>query len=278
MIGLSSSYFATKGFGLRDSIINCSELGFSLIELGAAHKYSVSEGSPFAVIKKIRKGFPEKAFTIHGLFPPLAKQVWFNPSLGLTKENKLIAGDMLKAARIVEAEAIGFHPGFLYEMGLEWKKEGYAEAVKLRELNKAESFENLFEVIDFFFKKNSSGTRIAIENIKSQDGALVSGFQGFKKVFKEFPELGLLFDTGHAQCDGTLSGLLKLQEKIFEVHLHSNRKGQDVHAPINSKFLSKLKSIKRIKKIPIILEHFSNVKEEEILKEKRLVENWMEKN
>jgi len=278
LIGLSSSYFATKGFGLKDSIINCSEMGFNLIELGAAHKYSVHEGNPFEIIKKIRKDFPEKTFTIHGLFPPQKKGVWFNPSLGLTKENKLIAGNMLKAARIVEAEVIGFHPGFLFEMGLEWKKEGYAEAVKLRELEREESFSNLFDVISFFFKKNSSDTKIAIENIKTQDGALISGFQGFGKVFREFPELGLLFDTGHAQCDSTLKGLIGLHEKIFEIHLHSNSNGKDVHRPVNSKFLSKLKSIKRIKRIPIILEHFKNVKEEEILKEKSLVEKWMEKN
>ncbi|MFH1545328.1 MAG: hypothetical protein ABIE23_04575 [archaeon] len=150
MIGLSSSYFASKNFSIYDSVKNISELGFNLAEIGAAHKF---EENLFETTKKIKKDFPELQFTIHGLFPPWKENFWFNPALGLTPRNKKVIDNLFRAAEILEAEIISFHPGFLGVVEYRKNPKGYAEAVLAKKLNKEKATKKLLEVLDYVVKK-----------------------------------------------------------------------------------------------------------------------------
>lgn len=272
MIGLSSSYFASKGFSIYDSVKNIRELGFTLAEIGAAHKF---EPKMFETIKKIKTDFPELEFTIHGLFPPWKENFWFNPALGLTPQNKKVIDNLFKAAEILEAEIISFHPGFLGVVEYRRHPKGYAEAVLTKKLNKEEATKKLFEVLDYIVKKNNSiGIKIALENINSnEDNALVSG-NDFRQIFTDFPSLGLLFDVGHAIADNTTNSLIELKNKIIQIHLHVPN-NENIHLPVQKEDLKLIQDIPNLKEIPIVLEHFKNIPVEEILEEKKLVEGFL---
>jgi len=98
-------------------------------------------------------------------------------------------------------------------------------------------------------------------------------------LFREFHDLGMLFDMGHSLFESQLDILLpKFHKKIIEMHMHySNPKSAicktDQHAPLPEDFdLRKLAKIKQIKKIPLVLEHGLDVSEAQILKEKEMIE------
>ena len=67
MIGISSSWLAIRGMSIKESIEKGFELGFDLVELGAAHK---CEENAIETVMKLRKKYPDKQFTLHALFPP----------------------------------------------------------------------------------------------------------------------------------------------------------------------------------------------------------------
>ena len=107
MIGLSTTYYATKGLSIYDSVLRTVELGFEVVELGAAHLY---EDNVYEVLRKIKRDFPRIIFTIHTLFPPLRNKIWFNPAEGLSKLNKVIVDGLVNAASVLEAKIISIHP------------------------------------------------------------------------------------------------------------------------------------------------------------------------
>ena len=114
LLGLSSSYFAFRGKGIYDSVKAVFDLGFETVELGAAHS---SEPNAWSAVRRIKRDFPEKNYTVHSLFPPLKERYWFNPSLGLTRKNRQVVESLFRAAGLVDAEVVGLHPGFLNELG-----------------------------------------------------------------------------------------------------------------------------------------------------------------
>jgi len=270
LIGLSSSYFASRKFSVFDSVEKAYSLGFKTIELGAAHSF---EENLIESVQKIKDNFPDVFFSLHGLFPPRKEKVWFNPSLGLTELNRKVIDDFFVFAEIVDAKVIGFHPGFLFEVLYE-EVNGLGATKRTKELDKKVSWDNLFEVINYFNQKNSEKKfQIVIENITAtEEKALVSG-KKFKEVFDKFPEIGLLLDLGHSISDNTYDELIKFNEKIMEVHLHMPVK-EKIHQPVNEKALEMLKPIKQLKKIPVIIEHFTGVTEKQVLEEKELFESF----
>ncbi len=270
MIGISSSYFASRNFSVYDSVKKAYSLGFRTIELGAAHSFE--ENLP-GTLKKIKKDFPGVFFTLHGLFPPLKEKIWFNPSLGLTDLNRKIIDSFFTAAETVDAKVIGFHPGFMFEVSYE-ELNGFGETKNIRWLDEKISWKNLFDVLDYAVKKNSENKfDLVIENIAAlKDRALVSG-KNFQRVFDEFPSVGLLFDLGHSLSDKTYQELMFFKDKIREVHLHMPL-GKKIHQPVDEKTLDFLKPIKQIKEIPVVIEHFNGISEEQVLEEKELFESF----
>ncbi len=98
-VGLSSTFYAVRGVPVYDSVKKIADLGFEVIELGAAHAY---EPGLFDQLRKIKKDFPDVTFLVHALFPPQEQKRWFNASDGLTPHNKLIIDNL-----ILSAEALG---------------------------------------------------------------------------------------------------------------------------------------------------------------------------
>lgn len=282
MLGLSSSYFAFQKKGIYDSAKAIFDLGFDTAELGAAH---LPEKNVWEALKKIKRDFPDKSFTVHGLFPPREKRTWFNASLGLTAENKKIIQDFFKAATILEADVVSIHPGFRKEV--EWIEgaEPMEEFLPLEDIQPEKAWPNFFDLAEHCLAlAEKTGCAFAIENVPKLACPLVWSEKDFDRVFADFSGIKLLLDVGHALYEGRLSEFLEcFPTKVAQIHLHLSREGggeakTDEHLPITSmKQLEPLKAIRRLKSIPMIFEHGSNVSEAQIRAEKKLVEEFLTK-
>lgn len=294
MIGISTTYFALQGFGIYDSVAEANKMGFGLAELGAAHDF---EKNIPATLKRLRLDFPETSFTVHTMFPPLKRKVWFNPSEGLTKMNKKIVEGFFFAAHIVEAELVSFHPGFKHKVFCIAKEnnsgnvassenpfKGYPGCGK--EMQEQKAFENAFKVFSLAQKLSKQvGIDFAIENNPRthNNKLLFVSKQGFEAAFERFENCGLLLDLGHALFSSNLQELLSLHDKIKQMHLHvsmpsSQGNLEDNHMPISSlQQLEPLSCIKQLQNIPLVFEHGTNVSRQELLEEKKLVEKFLKK-
>ena len=282
LLGLSSSYFAFRGKGIYDSVKAVFGLGFETVELGAGHRF---EPNAWKTVRRIKRDFPEKNYTIHSLFPPPRERFWFNPSLGLNKQNKGTIGNLFKAAVIVEASVVGIHPGFLNELGWGYDSvKGFDVLVPGKQLDPEKSRRNFCKAIQYALKlAQNSGVALAIENIHGAEARpIVLTVADFEKTFALFPELRLLFDFGHALFEDNADGLVaEFGERIAEVHLHwSERKSpghlRDDHSAIaDEKQLQLFKKVVQIGSIPVIFEHGTNVGEAAILAEKKILERFL---
>ncbi len=281
MIGLSSSYYGFQKILVYESAKKVFDLGFDTVELGAGHNF---EPNVWDAVKRIKQDFPNKNYTVHGLFPPLEKRFWFNASLGLTKENEKIIESFFKAAQITEAKVVSIHPGFA--KNLEWRTgtSGMAEPVYLKDLPKEKALAGCSEVIEKCLSlAGETNCSFAIENSPAMAFPLIHSIEDFEKVFEEFPELKMLLDVGHALFSSMLDQLLEnFADRVGQLHLHTSRpEGQtpkaDEHNPITSiTQLEPLHAIKQLSKIPIIFEHGTNISETEILTEKKILEEFLE--
>ncbi|MBN2067993.1 MAG: hypothetical protein JW744_05995 [Candidatus Diapherotrites archaeon] len=282
MIGLSSSYFAFRGKGVFDSVKAVFDLGFDTVELGAAHRF---EGNAWETVKGIKKEFPDKNYTVHSLFPPPRERYWFNPSLGLTKQNKQNIDNLFRAAEIVEAEVVGIHPGFLNELGWGFdRRKGFDTLVAKQALDPEQCWANFNDLVGYAMALSGNlGIGFAVENIHGIEARpLVNSIEEFQRVFKAFPEMKLLFDFGHALFEGSAESIISnFSSRIGEVHMHwslplSKKHDRDDHSAITSqKQLEIFKKVKQLKSIPVIFEHGTNVNEGQVLAEKKIVEAFL---
>ena len=260
-------------YNLFDSVVRSAELGFKCIELGAAHRH---EKKQWKTLTKIAELYPDNYFTIHGLFPPLKEPEWFNVSLGLTDHNKEIIDNMFKAAGIVNAHIVSFHPGFLHK--LSWGKSHYGMNFPTigAKIPRDVAMKGLEDVIQYSLEKAKKAKVIfAIENVdKSNTTPLLQRKKDFEKVFKKFPKVQLLFDYGHAVTDKTVKEFLQFGEKICEVHLHAPF--DDIqHYVVTERDLHNIAKIPNIKKIPVVLEHNNSVNVDEMLFELDMVQSFL---
>ena len=280
MLGLSSSYYGFQGKKAYDSAKRVFDLGFDAVELGASHN---PEPKVWGAIKKIKRDFPGKHFTVHGLFPPLKERIWFNASNGLDAQNKKIVQNFFKAAQILEASVVSIHPGF--SQNLEWRK-GTTEMsypIFKGEIQPEKSWAGFLEVAEkCALLARETGCAFAIENVPKNAFPLVWSKKDFDRVFADYSEAMLLLDTGHALFEGRLQEFIEaFPAKIAQLHLHLSRQGggetgKDEHLPITSEQqLEPLRAIKNLKKIPIIFEHGTNISEEQILAEKKITEKFL---
>jgi sugar phosphate isomerase/epimerase len=281
LVGLSSSYYAFQKFSVYNAVKKINELGFETAELGAAHSF---EKDIWKNLKKIKKDFPKMNFTVHGMFPPLKRHYWFNLSLGLARENKKIFADMFKAAELVEAVCVTVHPGYLSE-ALFNKKMGMDCAKTGKIIPKKQAVKGIYSAVKFALElSENTGIGFGLENIPMGifKPAIYSQ-KDFKAFFSEFPRAGLLFDMGHALCEQRLEEILGLKEKIIQMHVHFSRPNSvaiklDEHLPLPSEeSIAFMKTIPQIKRIPLIFEHSSNISEQQILDEKKLLEKFLKK-
>ena len=208
MIGLSTSYYAMKGLSIYESVLKTVELGFELVELGAAHEY---EDNALSTLRKIKKDFPSVRFTVHTLFPPLRKRVWFNPADGLNVINRKIVDGLFEAASIVDASLISIHSPVFNEITM--RDVNTASFNKLM-IGKSKgpkiSKDNFFQLMEYISKKSEiSKTKIIIENVGFVNSQPIESYpctkDDFIELFEEFPDTGMLLDVGHALQTGSLN-------------------------------------------------------------------------
>jgi len=279
LIGLSSSYYGFKGKSVYDSAKSVFDLGFETVELGAGHG---PEPKVWESIKRIKRDFPGKNYTLHGLFPPLQERFWFNASEGLTPRNLEIVQNFFRAASIVEAETVSLHPGFteklVWKAGLEPMSKPESQA----KIDAEKAWPKFFALIEKCLAlAQDVGCAFAIENIPKVAIPLVYSVQDFERVFQRFPDLGLLLDVGHALYDRKLFDFLDAHaSRVAQIHMHFSRPEgiapkTDEHEPITSlEQIAPLKAVKQFRKIPVIFEHSTNISEKQILAEKKLVEGF----
>jgi sugar phosphate isomerase/epimerase len=284
MIGLSSSYYAVRGFSIFDSIRKIVELGFSVVELGAAHSY---EEDIWGTLKKAKNEFPEIKFTIHALFPPLKQRFWFNPADGLQAMNLNVINNLFKAADVMQSEIISIHSPVINEMQMEDDKVGggfYKDSAGIaRDLSLCRS--SFLEVIDYMnTKAQKAGIKVGIENMNHNHfNTFLQSSDDFLRIFSKYPNFGLLLDVPHAILAGNLDVFQCIKDKILELHLHEI--GEDKNSERFGHFaIRNLDYFERIKEFivqvdgPIIFEHGNDVSEEEILCEMSLLDSCLEKD
>lgn len=280
MIGLSTSYYAMKGLSIYESVLKTVELGFELVELGAAHEY---EDNALDTMRKIKKDFPSVSFTIHTLFPPLRNRIWFNPSDGLSPTNKVVIDGLFEAASIVDASLISIHPPVFNDIKLRGTNlANFHRPVLGKAKDKNTGKERFFQLMKYISRRSDDcRVKIIIENISFGSSCLIDTYpytrDDFIELFEKFPGAGILLDVGHALRNDNLDDLIKMNGKIFELHLHDIGYKFDnklnAHLPIKSSaFFDPIKEIVNKSSMVIIFEHGSNVTEEEILTKKELLE------
>ena len=178
MIGLSSSYYGFQKIPVYESAKKVFDLGFDTVELGAGHN---PEPKVWDAIKQIKHEFPDKNYTVHGLFPPLEKRVWFNASLGLTKQNREIVDNLFKVAQITEAKVVSIHPGFTRE--IEWvvAVSPMDEFLPKEKIPLEKARQGFFALIKFCLAKaEETNCSFAIENIPALAFPFVHTIEDFE--------------------------------------------------------------------------------------------------
>jgi sugar phosphate isomerase/epimerase len=277
LIGLSTTYYATKGCSIYESVEKIVALGFDTVELGAAHSY---EEGIWDKLRTIKKDFPEIVFTVHNLFPPFKEKVWFNPADGLNMINRAVVDNLFKSADLLNALLIGIHPPILNEVTLGKKIVGnFNEPIMGKEKDRAESMKKFIELLDYINTRSiESGKKVLIENMDNNYvKTLLVEREDFKKVLERSDNLGILLDVGHAKLCDNLMELVKLNGNIGELHLHDlgdiAKRGKWAHLAISDKdYYKDVISFIEDKSIPLIFEHGADVSEGEILAEKKIVE------
>lgn len=288
MIGMSSTWMATKGFGIRESIERCFDLGFELVEVGAGHKY---EPDAVGSVIETKHKHPGKHFTVHAFFPPLTKSYAMNMSD--PKEHAIIiktAEGMFDIAKKIGADVVGMHGGYAGEVVWMPDRGGFDKLEMIRQMPFETAERNMMALLEKIVRiSEKSGVRIAVE-ISPFDVSkpLLSDPDIFERVFSKFKSenLGLLLDVGHTHMSADAKGFdpyeftARFKEKIFELHLHDVVDGKD-HNLVGTgeiDFARHFKIIgrKRLESIPLVFEYTNLVSEESALRGKKHIEKILQ--
>lgn len=281
MIGLSTTYYATKGLSIYESVQRAVELGFDAVELGAAHAY---EENVRDILYKIRRDFQHVTFTIHHLFPPLREKIWFNTADGLITINKRIVDRLFDAASIMEASIISIHSPILNDVSVGDKVIGnFNKAILGKPKDENICRKNFIQLMEYMNKKaERSGIRVLIENMNTSFvTTFLSTKDSFLEVVDKFANTGLLLDVGHALQCGSLHELLELDGNILEMHLHETgiapERRKWAHLPVTNKsYYEPLKKILKNTTVVLVFEHGADVSEDDILNERDILESFLE--
>jgi len=285
MIGMSSTWMAMKGFGIRESVERCFGLGFGLVEVGAGHKY---EPDAVETIIELKRKYPAKQFTIHALFPPLAESYAMN--LSDKAEHAMIvhtAEGMFELARRTGADLVGLHSGYCGKV--RWSESGrggFKELALEEQMPRETAKQNMFDVLgNLIAAAERAGVKLALE--VSPDGPwdpMPKTPDEFGEVFSRFGSgmFGLLLDVGHLQRSAAANGFdpceftARFKDRIFEVHLHDVVDGKDHHEVGTGcvDFARHFEAIGRSKleALPLVFEYTSLVSEEAALRGKEKIE------
>ena len=273
MIGLSSIYFGCRKLGLYESIDRINELDFDLVELRQEH---YTYGNMLPVLKKARGDFPNLVFTIHA---PLCSGNGItirNSAMGLTAKNRKVLEHTFKGAEVLGARNVIFHVGFqelVFFNHVAWLPRVHWPRLKMSHHTAMKRSKQFFGRALELGK--NIGAEVLVENPAiSTLASMAKSRQDFEKLFEEIPELGLCLDMSHSFARNEFKEFIGFGKKIREVHVAYTDCKEDLHLPISKENLHPLRNLPKLKKIPLVLEH-STISLAEIMKEKKLVENFL---
>lgn len=283
---MSSTWFATQGFGIRESVERCFALGFGLVEVGAGHRY---EPDAVETVLALKRENPAKRFTLHALFPQLAPRLrkTYTMNMSDVKEHAKIlevAAVMFDISKRIGAGVVGMHGG--YEGEVVWVPgSGGFERLEIRKPIPPEvAEENMMSVLRKLARlAEDRGVKLAIE-ISDSSKPVPSGAEAFEKIFSEIgsKSLGMLLDLGHLHKVAATKGFdpyeftARFKDKILEMHLHDVVNGQD-HRAVGTGVVDfrrhfEIMGRDRLESIPLVFEYTNLVDEAAALRGKEIIE------
>lgn len=285
MIGMSSTWMATRGLDIRRSIERCFGLGFGLVEVGAGHKY---EPDATGTVIDMHKKYPGKHFTVHALFPPVQKSYAMN--IADAKEHarivEAVAG-MFALAKEIGADVIGLHGG--YCGSVKWSEAGrggFKELVMEGSMTRETAMSNMLAVLEKLVPMaEASGVKLALEIAPDGQWNLIPKTPDeFDEMFARFGSkmFGLLLDVGHLHRTAAANGYdpydftARFKDRIFEMHIHDVKNGVDHQETGTGEidFARHFKAIgrNRLEAMPLVFEYTGLVGETAALRGKVFIE------
>jgi sugar phosphate isomerase/epimerase len=164
-----------------------------------------------AALNRIKQCY-DKKYTVHAPFVGI--NIALPPSPVLNATLRRLKNSIVNAAAL-DCEMWVFHPGLttatsMFYPGVDWVR-------------------NLESVRLLFRFARDHGVEACVENIMK--GSVMKNVDEFRRFYDEIGEdIGLAFDTGHANVVGELEGLLTgFSDKMVHVHAHDNHGKSDEH-------------------------------------------------
>jgi sugar phosphate isomerase/epimerase len=174
----------------------------------------------------------------------------------------------LTEAAALQPLKIVLHPPYISGLGMH-----------VPALARTYAFQSLTAMIE---KGMSLGQTLCLENMPPKTG-FCSDVAEFGSVFKQFPEIGLTFDIGHAHIDHTRSRsknrwLKTFSDRLRHLHISDNHGLSDEHLPIGSGTVNFVEFIKTLKQIQydqtVTLEIFDEDRNQLITSKEKFQKLW----
>jgi sugar phosphate isomerase/epimerase len=207
-IGLSMLYCLGEPF--REMAKQIPEVKTAYIELVDDGLHTLDK-KKVAALNRIKQCY-DKKYTVHAPFVGI--NIALPPSPLLNATLRRLKNSIVNAASL-DCEMWVFHPGLttatsMFYPGMDWVR-------------------NLESVRLLFRFARDHGVEACVENIMK--GSVMKKVDEFRRFYDEIGEdIGLAFDTGHANVVGQLEGLLTgFSDKMVHVHAHDNHGKSDEH-------------------------------------------------
>jgi len=285
VLHISTSCLKQK-LSISDMLDLCKETDIKNIELGPCQEYTTQD-------RKLLEN-SSVSFTVHHYFPPPEEPFVINLA---SQDKRILERSMIQLKKSIDfcnnlgLGLFSFHAGFRVDPDINFTFN----------LSTIPDYEKSFrtfktateELVRYAEAKN---VKIAVENNEISEYNLVDGknealllceLWEFERLFKEIPSknLGLLLDLGHLKVSSywlhfdRYKFIEKLQDKIFEIHIHENNGKTDQHNKLakNSWCFDVIQKYCKDKNIPIVTESsYSNLKE--LIQNKKLIETVLAHN
>ena len=207
-IGLSMLYVLGESFEkMADEITRTKPTYIELVDDG----FHALDKERVAALNRIRHSY-DKKYTVHAPF--VGTNIALPPGPLLNTTLRTLKNSIMNAAAL-DCQMWVFHPGMrtalsMFYPGMDWSR-------------------NLKSVRLLFRFARDHGVDASIENIMKP--FVMKNAEEFKGFYDEIGEdIGLAFDTGHANVVGELEELLAgFSDKIVHVHAHDNHGKSDEH-------------------------------------------------
>ena len=167
-----------------------------------------------AALTNMKRSY-DKKYTVHAPF--VGTNIALPPGSLLNATLKRLEISITNASAL-ECEKWVFHPGLnthtsMFYPGMDWTR----------------NLESVRRLVRF---AREHGVEACIENI--MEAFVMKNIEEFRRFYSEIGEdVGLVFDTGHANVVGQLESFLdEFSEKIVHVHAHDNHGKSDEHLGI----------------------------------------------